>query len=164
MIDYNEIIQVLECCGKYHVNHKEQPCEHCPFNDKAKCVAHLIDNTIGFINHQQAEIERLKDILYDADGVNLVNYWHQQCKIAENGCRNLAEENETLKAEIERLQKENNQFADIGKMYSEIKSEVIKEYREKAAIKLAENARSDYWHWIDDTLYEVEKELIGDAK
>ena len=67
-------------------------------------------------------------------------------------------------AEIERLQKENNQFADIGKMYSEIKSTAIKEYREKAAIKLAENARSDYWHWIDDTLYEVEKELIGDAK
>lgn len=120
MIDYNEIIQVLECCGKYHINHKEQPCEHCPFNDKAKCVAHLIDNTIGFINRQQAEIER--------------------------------------------LQKENNQFADIGKMYSEIKSEAIKEYREKAAIKLAANARSDYWHWIDDTLYEVEKELIGDAK
>jgi hypothetical protein len=66
-------------------------------------------------------------------------------------------------AEIERLQKENNQFADIGKMYSEIKSEAIKEYREKAAIKLAENARSDYWHWIDDTLYEVEKEMKGES-
>lgn len=31
------------------------------------------------------------------------------------------------KAEIERLQKENKQFADIGKMYSEIKLEIIKE-------------------------------------
>ena len=35
------------------------------------------------------------------------------------------------KAEIERLQKENNQFADIGKMYSEIKSEAIKEFAER---------------------------------
>lgn len=34
-------------------------------------------------------------------------------------------------AEIERLQKENNQFADIGKMYSEIKAEVIKEFAER---------------------------------
>jgi predicted RNase H-like nuclease (RuvC/YqgF family) len=45
----------------------------------------------------------LKDILYDAEGVNLVDYWHQQCKIAENGCNNFAEENKNLKAEIERL-------------------------------------------------------------
>lgn len=35
------------------------------------------------------------------------------------------------KAEIERLEKENNQFADIGKMYSEIKSEAIKEFAER---------------------------------
>ena len=34
-------------------------------------------------------------------------------------------------AEIERLQKENNQFADIGKMYSEIKSEAVKEFAER---------------------------------
>ena len=34
-------------------------------------------------------------------------------------------------AEIERLQKENNRFADIGKMYSEIKSEAIKEFAER---------------------------------
>ena len=51
----------------------------------------------------QAENENLKDVLYDADGVNLVNYWYQQCKIAENGCRNYGEENKNLKAEIERL-------------------------------------------------------------
>ena len=35
------------------------------------------------------------------------------------------------KAEIERLQTENNQFADIGKMYSEIKAEAIKEFAER---------------------------------
>jgi FtsZ-binding cell division protein ZapB len=36
-----------------------------------------------------------------------------------------------LQEEIERLKKENNQFADIGKMYSEIKSEAIKEFAER---------------------------------
>lgn len=35
-----------------------------------------------------------------------------------------------LQEEIERLKKENNQFADIGKMYSEIKSKAIKEFAE----------------------------------
>lgn len=44
-----------------------------------------------------------------------------------------------------------------------IKSEAVREYREKVAIKLAQNARSDYWHWIDDTLYEVEKEMVGEG-
>lgn len=33
-------------------------------------------------------------------------------------------------AEIERFQKENNQFADIGKMYSEIRAEAYKEFVE----------------------------------
>lgn len=32
------------------------------------------------------------------------------------------------KAEIESLQKENNLFADLGKLYSEIKAEAIKEF------------------------------------
>ena len=35
------------------------------------------------------------------------------------------------KAEIERLQKENDHFADIGKLYSEIKAEAIKEFAER---------------------------------
>ena len=25
-------------------------------------------------------------------------------------------------------------------------------------------AISDYWHWIDDTLYEVEKEMVGEQR
>ena len=33
--------------------------------------------------------------------------------------------------EIEWLKKENHQFADIGKMYSEVKSEAIKEFAER---------------------------------
>jgi hypothetical protein len=36
-----------------------------------------------------------------------------------------------LKVEIERLEQENHWFADIGKMYSEIKAETIKEFAER---------------------------------
>ena len=39
-------------------------------------------------------------------------------------------------AEIERLKKENHRFADIGKMYSEIKSETCKEFAERLKPKL----------------------------
>lgn len=50
------------------------------------------------------------------------------------------------KAEIERLQKENNQFADIGKMYSEIKAEAIKEFAERVKkINLDTVLEADHW-------------------
>lgn len=42
------------------------------------------------------------------------------------------------KAEIERLNEENKRFADIGKMYSEIKSEAIKEFAEKVLNEIRE--------------------------
>ncbi len=43
------------------------------------------------------------------------------------------------KAEIERLQEENKSFANIGKMYSEIKAEAIKECLNKVAVFCAES-------------------------
>ena len=53
---------------------------------------------------------------------------------------------------------------ELSRQLQTAKAETIKKYREKAAIKLAQNARSDYWHWIDDTLYEVEKEIVGEYR
>ena len=50
----------------------------------------------------------------------------------------LVRKNEALKDEVcelrtenERLQKENDHFADIGKMYSEVKAEAVKEFAER---------------------------------
>lgn len=75
---------------------------------------------------------------------------------------------ETLYREDYRKQKENNQFADIGKMYSEIKSEAIKDFAErlktKVDIDLCEAIEcSDYLHddlpkIIDDFV----KEMVGE--
>ena len=126
-----EIIKALEKIAQYS-----------GFTDD---VSNTLLSALDLINRQQTEVERLKDILYDADGVNLVNYWYQQCEIAENGNRNFDEENKKLKAEIEKLKNENNsmreditqsvkELKNLGVLYakdiSKSKSEAIKEFAE----------------------------------
>ncbi len=129
------------------------------------------------INRQKAEIENLKDILFDAEGVNLVSYWHQQCKITENGCKNYAKENKNLKAEIERLQKENtilSQNADTAfqdglneaqDLYAEqVKAEIKSEaYREFADIVLSLfPADKNHTTISRFTIKQKLKELVGE--
>ena len=127
----NEIVKALECCNKWK---NPEDCTSCPAKGKGECcVLTLRIEALNLINRYEeknsnlssdltslqkdltsakAEIENLKDILYDAEGVNLVNYWHQQCKIAENGCKKFAKENKNLKADIERLKKENEMLKE----------------------------------------------------
>lgn len=126
-ITENEVVQALKDCSDYAYHY----CGECGFKD-----GDLLKAAIDLINRKNAEIENLKDILYDADGVNLVNYWHQQCKIAENGCRNFEEENENLKAEIENLKKINESYAELEQGcyvtgYKKIRNETINEMEEK---------------------------------
>ena len=143
---------------------------------------------LDLINRQEQENESLKDILYDAEGVNLVNYWHQQCKIAENGCKNFSEENKNLKAENERLSKENialNRRAipssghilkvgnallfaekqeDYNTTINHIKAEAYKEAFEKIRDKqfLGElDLRGVFYLVTSEDIDEVEKELVG---
>jgi hypothetical protein len=61
------------------------------------------------------------------------------------------------KAEIERLQKENNQFADIGKMYSEIKAEAIKEFAERLKGHFNPDSSYDIRRFIDNLVEEIIK-------
>ena len=68
---------------------------------RGRCAAAATD-----ISTLQAENEKLKDQLYDGEGVNLVNYWMQQAKIEENGHRNCQAENEKLRAELEQVKAE----------------------------------------------------------
>lgn len=50
----NEIIKALECC-------KNKRCVNCPYDDVAdkfaECSAKLINDALGLINRQKAEIE-----------------------------------------------------------------------------------------------------------
>ncbi len=102
------------------------------------------------------------------------------------------DEKHKFKAEIERLKKENNLFADLGKMYSEIKAEAVKEFAEKVQTEIKKALESNYkaraekekeefnkyldnllWNYctgkidclrgIDDFIDNLLKETVGDA-
>lgn len=65
------------------------------------------------------------------------------------------------KAEIEKLQKENNQFADIVKLYSEIKAEARKEFAERLTDNFC--PMCDYEKWqIEDAVDNLIKEMEGE--
>ena len=73
------------------------------WTDKVHGYADLRLEASTALSTLQAENEKLKDQLYDGEGVNLVNYWMQQAKIEENGHRNCQAENEQLRAEVSEL-------------------------------------------------------------
>lgn len=94
-------------------------CENCTKYDDCRigsgltwpCGAYrpkVTTNADRALSTLQAENEKLKDQLYDGEGVNLVNYWMQQAKIEENGHRNCQAENEQLRAELESVRAERN--------------------------------------------------------
>lgn len=100
----------------------------------------VLQGSLDLINRLQAENENLQIEL------DLAKVFHKEKE----------SEFSLLKYKYNKTLSQLDSYQDIVRLAT------IKEYREKAAIKLAENARSDYWHWIDDTLYEVEKEMVGE--
>lgn len=50
------------------------------------------------------------------------------------------------------------------KTVEQIKAEAYKEFAENAVIRLAENYRSDYARWIDYTIDNLLREMVGDIK
>lgn len=169
----NDIIKALECCSStYNCNTCEYHNRHCNGDLNVP-----LKDALDLINRQKAEIERLKDILYDAEGVNLVNYWHQQCEIAENGNRNFEEENKNLKAEIERLTEENKKVsAYIGNGWGYVsflefvknqRAEAVKEFAEKligSATTVLFGGTHDYGLVSTNYINFLLKERVGDAK
>ena len=89
---------------------KEPDCDECTYEEKRECAGSAKCVLSGYaaeaLSALQAENEKLKDQLYDGEGVNLVNYWIQQAKIEENGHRNCQAENEKLRAELEQVKAE----------------------------------------------------------
>ena len=66
------------------------------------------------------------------------------------------------KAEIERLNKEVETFADIGKMYSEIKAEAYREFAERVKICLQGDIRYDNKILFECDIDNILKELVGE--
>ena len=79
----------------------------------------LLDEVATALSTIQAENEKLKDQLYDGEGVNLVNYWIQQAKIEENGHRNCQAENEQLRVELEQVKRERDAAVSWAQKYTE---------------------------------------------
>jgi uncharacterized protein YjgD (DUF1641 family) len=81
----------------------------------------MLPDALSLINRQKAEIEKKdKDIM------------------------ELMAINKSRKEDIEMLIKENSQFADIGKMYSEIKAEAIKDFAERVKEEIEDALKSNY--------------------
>ena len=180
-----EIIKALECC----LDTSPSSCGKCPlFNvdvtiSKMICSKVAMKISLDLINRQQAEIENLNNFLYDAEGVNLVNYWYQQCEIAENGCRNLEEENKKLKAEIERLQKNSKKVLEICSRVIKandernneifqgaievVRAEAIKEFAERFVNNLPSDNDCNSLiavGLVKTIIQNVKKEMAGDDK
>jgi len=58
----NEIVKANELCAKIPT-----VCEECPYYGSGNCVNSMTEDTTDLINRQQAEIERLKKLLAEAD-------------------------------------------------------------------------------------------------
>ena len=138
-----EIKKALECCAD------ETGCaKGCPFFDKKKSKCKVASPYGAFekllldlINHQQEMIDAL-----------IAGQETLQKALAEKI------------AEIERLQKENNQFADIGKMYSEIKAEAIKEFAERVKMAFYYEFDEIFPSIMADNIDNLVKEMVGDAE
>ena len=142
----NEIVKGLEVCQ----NISGETCDDCPYEeskhldevmpnglnyDQMSCDMWLQMDSLDLINRQKAEIAELESEIATLkhSNINLQElYYAQKEKVAKSKqkvidvCRQL----QTAKAEIERLNKEVETFADIGKMYSEIKAEAYREFDE----------------------------------
>ncbi len=131
----NEIIKALVCCIA-------PKCGECPiFNNSeirrvpGRCVVTLEKNALDLINRQKAEIERLQELL---------NGWKTEAY-------KVADEKDKLYCEaVERVKT--------------TKAEAIKEFAQKAVINLAENYSNEYCHWIDDTIDNLVREMVGDSE
>ena len=167
----NEIVKALECCN---IGENWEICEKCPCcidGEKAvDCVQRLHQNTLDLINRQKAEIENLKNL----------KYIYATVDYCESDLTEALEENKRLKAEIERLEKENtilSQNADTAfqdglneaqELYAEqikreIKSEAYKEFAEKLeeriAVHLLRNKSNEYAGGFADALDGVNEEI-----
>lgn len=117
----NEIIKALRCC-KTPVG--SGACNSCPLKDirdnlrkedAKSCTTIMIENALDLINRLKAEIEK-KNVEID---------------ILIRKKETLKDEISELRAEVESLQKANESFSCMGKLYSEIKSEARKEFAER---------------------------------
>ena len=138
----SEIIKILaECFSKdYRLA--------TVYNKNTKEEAYVtLQNIIDALNSQSAETENYKRIAEHQQSVSM----DKEVEIKR------------LKAEVEQLQKENHLFADIGKMYSEVKAEAVKEFAERLKEKAMQ--KFDWNEYVEvEEIDNLLKEMVGEDK
>lgn len=114
---------------------------HCTSN-KGKDA---INDALDLINRQQAENDN----------------WEKQFRILDVECSRLEKKTEEQQAEIERLKNANDSFTDIGKLYSEIKAEAIKEFAERLKERRGVNFPFTRTVFVED-IDNLVKEMVGE--
>ncbi len=131
----SDIIKALECCSDSRSDCSKCPCFGVETKEKITCELKMIKNALDLINRQAAEIERLQELL---------NGWKTEAY-------KVADEKDKLYCEaVERVKT--------------TRAEAIKEFAQKAVINLAENYSNEYCHWIDDTIDNLVREMVGDSE
>lgn len=148
MID-NEIFETEIKCINRRANGKcngGTDCCKCDLLMNEKDIISAYERAIAnsnLINRLQAKIDELK---------------HEREVLIEDIHHYTDKINEQLK-EIERLKKVNDSFTDIGKLYSEIKSEAYKEFAEYLKEKWSNNdyysPDVDFDEFVDNLLKEM---------
>ena len=131
----NEIIKVLECCGR------ECSCEKCALNtwldEKRDCIGAILVNALDLINRLQDE----KQALINGQETLQKHLTDKQGQIEKfDNIENFATKTiDTQHAEIERLKHRKTELQIRNQELQHEKSEAIKEFCEKRGIKYVED-------------------------
>lgn len=161
----NEIKKAFECC------YLDKPCEECPlceikhadklcFSGDVKKIPRMV---LDLINRQEARIHQQEKTIMEIQNANLIDF--------KATIGNYIAENESLKAEVERLKAKANHYNYcyenfVNTPISRIKAEAYKEFADKLKLHA--------YHECDITGYrylvvQIEKldnllnELVGDG-
>lgn len=156
----NEIIKALEMCGNIVVSSRKERSFHISCN--ANCVKQVMCNALALINRQKVDLKQ-KDTEIDIlirkketlkDEVSELQHKNSELEIELKAMRGAAN---SYKAEIERLQREQEIFGDIGKLYSEVKADAYKEVANLIERRLNSNTpRGAYLiNIVDEVLTEL---------
>lgn len=136
MITDNEIIKALNCCYELDTWCSPENQDKCPlyvYKDEW-CDKYLLKEASNLINRQEEKIEWLERELTSADEV--IAFREAEIEALKESVREHAKMLAERDIQIKVLQKENEAFAPLGKLYSEIKSEARKEFADEFLEKL----------------------------
>ena len=156
----NEIIKALECCSSQTT---EITCGNCPlFNvGRVDCYRLLANNSLDLINRQKAENDN----------------WEKQFRILDVECSRLEKKTEEQQAEVERLQKGNDELGKaIAGAYELncfleatrkiVRVEAIKEFAErlKQEINIRPTHSNEQNKYVCFLINNLIKEMVGEER